>query len=91
MNLWKLLLFSVMPSPHRRVPLDPEWAISLEGLRMSVPDYWWPKYKTSNRNPGTIVGFDPEGEEEKYFLLETDEEPGYQIYGHSMLSGSGPF
>jgi hypothetical protein len=37
--------------------IDSEWADSLVGLCMSVPDYLWKEYNSYNLNDGRIVSF----------------------------------
>jgi hypothetical protein len=41
-----------------RNKIDTEWANSLVGLHVRVPDHWWVSFKTSNLNDGKIVSFD---------------------------------
>jgi hypothetical protein len=38
-------------APRKRY-IDSEWADSLVGLSMKVPDYWWKEYTTHSLNDG---------------------------------------
>jgi hypothetical protein len=42
----------------RRKKIDTEWAESLVGLSMRVPDHWWERYNGSNLNDDKIISFD---------------------------------
>ena len=46
--------------PQRFVLIDEEWAFTLVGLLMQVPNSWWKGYKKDNdaMDAGTIVGVD---------------------------------
>jgi hypothetical protein len=48
--------------PPRRRPKEPtinvEWAKSLIGLSMKVPEYWWPGYNGYRLHDGKIDSFD---------------------------------
>ena len=44
-------------APRKRY-INPEWADSLVGLSMKVPDYWWKEYTdTHSLNPVKLVFF----------------------------------
>jgi hypothetical protein len=58
--------------------IDSEWADSLVGLCMSVPDYWWKEYNSYNLNDGRIVSFDVATQ--KWFLLLDTIEDGDDLY-----------
>jgi hypothetical protein len=38
--------------------IDTEWANSLVGLHLKVPDNWWVNYNGTNLHDGKIVSFD---------------------------------
>ena len=59
-------------------PIDREWADSLIGLPMAVPEYWWNGYNGSTPCLGAIVAIDYDAKKENYFLLEVDDTPGVQ-------------
>ena len=56
--------------------VDPEWAMSLLGLPMAVPEYWWPGFSRLKRFFGKIAKVNPRAENSAFFLLELNEEPG---------------
>ena len=41
-----------------KAKLDIEWAKSLVGIRLRVPDYWWNGFSSRNLNDGKIESFD---------------------------------
>jgi hypothetical protein len=63
-----------LPAPlcQHIVIIDKEWAASLVGLPMLVPNSWWQGYKRDNEtlNPGTIVGVNFNAAHSKYFQLK---------------------
>jgi hypothetical protein len=64
-------------APRKRY-IDSEWADSLVGLPMKVPDYWWKEYTTHNLNDGRIVSFDESSQ--KWHLLLHTQEDGDDLY-----------
>jgi len=46
---------TITPQP---IPINTEWAESLVGLRVKVPDSWWVNYDGEELSPGVIVGVD---------------------------------
>ena len=65
--------------------IDYEWAKSLVGLRMIVPEKWWNGCSTFEPNEGVIIGFDPNTTKERYFLLQLDSE------SNPARHSSGPY
>jgi hypothetical protein len=67
-----------MPPPvGKGVPIDEEWATSLIGLRMQVPNLWWKGFEgAKSLNEGTIVGVDFSAAKLNYFQLELAKEKG---------------
>jgi hypothetical protein len=65
-----------MPSPvfkrQRVILIDKEWASTLIGLPMQVPNSWWNGYNKDDEtlNVGTIVGVDFDTPQSNYFQLE---------------------
>ena len=61
---------------QRVVLVDEEWAATLVGLPMAVPNSWWEGYKRDDDtlNAGTIVGVDFHQPNSKYFQLECGDE-----------------
>ena len=56
--------------------IDREWAASLRGLRMNVPDDWWPGFAGNKLNGGVIARVDFDIATNNHFQLELDNEPG---------------
>ncbi len=54
--------------------IDHEWAESLKGLRMNVPDNWWDGFTGHKLNGGVIAHVDFGIDGNKYFQLELDGE-----------------
>jgi hypothetical protein len=54
--------------------IDREWAESLKGLRMNVPDDWWDGFTGHKLNGGVIARVDFGIDGNKYFQLELDGE-----------------
>ena len=67
-----------MPPPvGKGVPIDKEWAASLIGLRMQVPNPWWKGFEgDESLNEGTIVGVNFSAAKLNYFQLELAKEKG---------------
>ena len=59
------------PKPTK---LDTEWAESLVGLRLKVPDYWWVGWSGRNFNDGKIDSYDSSTQK---FNLILDSDPSY--------------
>jgi hypothetical protein len=57
--------------------IDTEWANSLVGVHVKVPDSWWGSYKTSNLNDGKIVSFNSVNEKWNLLLDDQDDEDQY--------------
>ena len=72
------LTHAKMPSPV--FPYDREWANSLVGLPMSVPEHWWPGYTSSTLCLGKIIPVGTHANTLNCFILQVHNEPG-QRYG----------
>ena len=61
--------------PHS---IDTEWAQSLVGLRLKIPDHWWPDYDGDTLNPGKIGRVDFTQTNNRYFVFIPNdaEDPG---------------
>ena len=57
-------------------PYDLVWAEKLAGLRMAVPEYFWPGYKKRTKCRGKIAVVDVSTPDGKFFGLELDNERG---------------
>ena len=65
------------PRVGKGVPVDEEWAASLIGLRMQVPNLWWKGYEgDESLNEGSIIGVNFSAAKLKYFQLELTKEKG---------------
>jgi hypothetical protein len=62
-----------------RNKIDTEWANSLVGLHLKVPDSWWVSFKISNLNNGKIVSFDSVTEKWNLLLDDQDDDDVYLI------------
>ncbi len=67
-----------MPSVLSKVvALDRQWAQTLVGLRLKVPDKWWDGCTGNNPNSGCIAGVNFEDEcSDRHFKFEIDDEQG---------------
>ena len=67
-----------MPPPvGKGVLVDEEWAASLIGLCIQVPNLWWKGFEGDDSlNEGTIIGIDLSAAKLKYFQLELAKEKG---------------
>ena len=50
--------------------------MDLVGLRMAVPEYWWPGFNARTLCPGMIAAVNFEAEGGRYFSLMLDDAPG---------------
>ena len=53
-----------------------EWAESLAGLPMAVPEYWWPGYSSSKLSLGKIASIDTTACKLNIFVLVLKDESG---------------
>ena len=64
--------------------IDEEWAESLVGLSMQVPDNWWIGYSGSDLHDGKIVSFD--WEEQKWnLLLDTRDDDDEYLMAYEAV------
>ena len=70
-----LLVVTVMMISNA-VGIDFEWAESLKGLPMSVPEHWWPGYSGLKTYAGTITSIDRDADNGRFFCLSVADEPG---------------
>ena len=59
-----------------RFDVDPEWAKSIEGLPMAVPEYWWVGYTRRTRCFGKIKKVNCNAPNRAYFMMELTKTPG---------------
>jgi hypothetical protein len=69
--------------PQRVVLIDKEWARTLIGLSMQVPNAWWKGYKRDDvrLNAGAIVGIDFNAPNSTYFQLKCNGKIYAMQYG----------
>ncbi len=60
--------------PH--IPIDSEWAETLVGLRLNIPNKWWPGFSDGGINRGKIAAINYNPLSSYYFEIELDDEPG---------------
>ena len=60
----------------QHIPIDAEWAETLVGLRLNIPNRWWPGYDDGGLNRGHIAAIDFNASNTFYFQVELDDEPG---------------
>ena len=84
-------LIAIIPRTRRTVatmtkpteasfPFDKEWATGLVGLRVALPNYWWPKEKGNHIHKGKIAFIDPLEPNGNYFAFQLDATPQHH-YG----------
>ena len=64
------------PVLSKLVAINPEWAATLIGLRMKVPERWWAGCTGSKLFHGQIIAIDFSDDAERYFQFELDSEKG---------------
>jgi hypothetical protein len=66
-----------MPSTFvRHIPIDSEWAEALVGLRLNIPNSWWPGFVDGGLNRGRIAAINFDALNAYYFEVELDDELG---------------
>jgi hypothetical protein len=61
----------------RRKKIDTEWATSLVGLAMRVPDHWWESYNGNELHDGSIISFDVASQKWNLLLDDQDDDDEY--------------
>ena len=62
----------------RRQNIDAEWAESLVGMRLCVPEHWWLKMKSKKLHDGKLSSFDVSSQ--KWMLvLDSEDDANYPI------------
>ncbi len=64
------------PTFVQRTPIDSEWAETLVGLRLNVPNSWWPGFVDGGLNRGRIAAVNLDALNEYYFEVKLDDELG---------------
>ena len=60
--------------------MDQEWALSLVGLRLKVPEQWWPGYSGNTLYAGQIAAVNFSDNAKRYFVFELDNEENGESY-----------
>ena len=60
--------------PH--VPINSEWAEMLIGLRLNIPNKWWPGFRNGGSNRGKITTTNLNPSSSYFYEVELDDEPG---------------
>jgi len=64
-----------MPPVHSTpLQIDPQWAQTLVGLPMSVPEHWWDGCKGNTLFKCRIVGVNCRDTSERYFVFECEDD-----------------
>jgi hypothetical protein len=71
----------------QHVPINSEWAETLVGLRLNIPNKWWPGFRNGGLNQGKIATIIFDLLSSYYFQVELDDEPGahYAMHYDSVL------
>ncbi len=68
--------------PPNFISINRKWAASLVGLRIEVPNNWWPAFSGQALNAGRIAGVDFNIKTNNNFQLKLDNEPGVYYAMH---------
>ena len=69
----------------RRQKIDLEWADSLVGCPVKVPDHWWVGYTETYLHDGKIVSFDPVNQKWFIELDDQDDDDQYLMAYDAIL------
>ena len=72
-------------TPFTTMAIDIEWAKSLKGLSMKVPDNWWPGYTDQILHDGKIDSFDPLTQKWN-LLLDSNDDDDLYLMAYEALS-----
>jgi hypothetical protein len=70
------LLIAMPPTFVQHIPINSEWAEALVGLRLNVPNSWWPGFVDDGLNRGRIAAINLDAPNAFYFEVELDNELG---------------
>ena len=73
----------------RRPPIDTEWAETLVGLRLCVPDHWWIGFTSRKLNDGKLRSYDSSSQ--KWMLvLDSEADTDYPIAYSAVYQYADP-
>jgi hypothetical protein len=64
------------PTFIRHIPIDSEWVEALVGLRLNIPNSWWPGFVDGGLNRGQIAAINFDTLNTYYFEVELNNELG---------------
>jgi len=64
------------PTFVQHIPIDSEWVGALVGLRLNVPNSWWPGFVDDGLNRGRIAAINLDAPNAFYFEVELNNELG---------------
>jgi hypothetical protein len=64
------------PTFVRHIPIDSKWAETLVGLRLNIPNSWWPGFVDGGLNQGQIAAINFDALNTYYFELKLGDELG---------------
>jgi hypothetical protein len=70
------LLIAMPPTFVQHIPINSEWAEALVGLRLNVPNSWWPGFVDDGLNRGRIAAINLDAPNAFYFEVELDKDLG---------------
>jgi hypothetical protein len=70
------LLIAMPPTFAQHIPIDSEWAEALVGLRLNVPNSWWPGFVDDGLNRGRIAAVNLDAPNAFYFEVELGNKLG---------------
>jgi len=66
-------------SISKPVAIDPNWALSLVGLRLNIPENWWNECTGNTLYAGRISAINFSDHRQRYFTLEMDTGEKYRV------------
>jgi hypothetical protein len=61
----------------QHIPINLEWAETLVGLHLNIPNKWWPGFRNGGLlNQGKIAAITLDSSSSHYFQVKLNNEPG---------------
>ena len=60
----------------QHIPINSEWVETLVGLRLNIPNKWWPGFRDGGLSQGKIAAITLDPSSSYYFQVKLDDEPG---------------